>query len=130
EAEIDPLVEDGKALLVLALEATFGGDESVVNGQQISFGRIRVRVDVPVAGTYTVTHPYGTLVFENVTVEDGINYTADIGASNFLYVEKGFAGALQSPIGPFLTWPDYLTNPALVDNITGIRYVGNNQTPS
>lgn len=137
DAEAPSLVEGGdEALLVLALEGTFGGAEDVVNGQQISFGRVRVRVDVPVPGTYTVTYPYGTLIFEDVTVEDGINYTADIGSANFFSPEAGFLGTLSSPIGPFLTWPDYRTDITLQvpifegDVQTGqIQYVGDGQTP-
>ncbi len=114
---------DGNAILVLALEGTFGGDEAVVNGNQISFGRVRVRVDVPVPGTYTVIHPFTSddpahptnppLVFENVTVADGINFTADIGAANFLNPALGFRGALQSDVGPFLTWPGYQNDETL-----------------
>lgn len=138
EAQAEPLVEGGRALLVLGLEGTFGGDESVVNGGQISFGRVRVRVDVPVAGDYTITYPYGTLFFPNVTVADGINFTEDIGATNFLNVEAGFAGALNSKIGPFLTWPGYAELPELQVPIlddqglpTGefVQYVGNLNTP-
>lgn len=138
DAEAEPFVDGGKVLLVLAIEGTFGGSEDVVNGQQISFGRVRVRVDVPVAGNYVVTHPYGTLTFNNVTVEEGINYTADIGAANFLDVEAGFAGTLTSPIGPFLTWPGYEDNTDLqvpiLDELgqpTGefIQYVGNMDIP-
>ncbi len=106
-------VPTGRAVLVLGIEGTFGGAGAVVNGQQISFGRVRVRVDVPVDGNYTVTHPFGTLVFENVTAADGINYTADIGAANFTDVAAGFAGTLQSKIGPFLTWPDYQNDSTL-----------------
>jgi hypothetical protein len=131
-------VVNGRAVLVLAMEGTFGGDESVVNGQQISFGRIRIRVDVPEPGTYTVLHPFGSITFDNVTVADGINYTADIGASNFLDVEAGFLGALQSGIGPFLTWPEYESNTELQvpildgeGNPTGsfVQYVGNMDIP-
>lgn len=126
-AAAGPLTAGGNTLLVLALEGTFGGDESVVNGQQVTFGRIRIVVDVPVAGTYTVTHPYGTRVFEGVTVADGINYTADIGSANFLDVVNGFQGTLRSGIGPFLTWPDYQNNPALKVGV--VQYVGDNVTP-
>ena len=133
-------VTNGRASLTLGMEGTFGGTGAVINGNQISFGRVRVRVDVPAAGTYTVLHPFGTLVFENVTVTDGINYTADIGAANFLNPELGFAGALQSNIGPFLTWPDYQNDPALqvrgpADPLTGApgpllaQYVGNLDIP-
>ena len=43
---------------VAGVEAAFGGDVPL-DGDQVSFGRIRIRVDVPVAGTYTITHPYG-----------------------------------------------------------------------
>ena len=49
------------ALLVLGLEAAFATGEPVA-GQQIVFGRIRIRADVFVAGTYTVTHPFGASV--------------------------------------------------------------------
>jgi hypothetical protein len=130
----------GRASLTLGMEGTFGGAEAVTNGNQISFGRVRVRVDVPAPGTYTVTHPFGTLVFENVTVADGINYTADVGAANFLNVELGFAGALQSGIGPFLTWPNYQNEPSLqvrgpADPVTGApgpllaQYVGTLDIP-
>lgn len=133
-------VPTGRASLTLGMEGTFGGAEAVVNGNQISFGRVRVRVDVPAPGTYTVTHPFGTLVFENVTVADGINYTADIGAANFLNVELGFAGAVQSGIGPFLTWPNYQNDSSLqvrspADPVTGVpgpllaQYVGNLDIP-
>ena len=41
---------------VSALEAAFGGGDPAEN-DQISFARVRIRVDVPVAGTYVVTHP-------------------------------------------------------------------------
>jgi hypothetical protein len=131
-------VVNGRAVLVLAMEGTFGGDESVVNGNQISFGRIRIRVDVPEPGMYTVLHPFGSITFDNVIVANGINYTADIGASNFLDVEAGFLGALQSGIGPFLTWPEYESNTELQvpildgeGNPTGsfVQYVGNMNVP-
>lgn len=118
-------VPTGRAVLVLGIEGTFGGAGAVVNGQQISFGRVRVRVDVPVNGTYTVTHPFGTLVFENVTTVDGINYTADIGAANFTDVAAGFAGTLQSKIGPFLTWPDYQNDPTLQATAPVLDELGN-----
>ena len=41
------------------LEAAFATGPVVTEGAQITFGRLRYRVDVPVAGTYTVTTPYG-----------------------------------------------------------------------
>jgi hypothetical protein len=80
-----PGTTDGRAVLTLGIEGTFGGPEAPVDGQQISFARVRVRVDTPVAGNYTVTYPYGTLEFVVAEGEEdaGINYTADIGAADF-----------------------------------------------
>lgn len=153
DANIDPpLVGGGKALLVLGLEAAYGGDGSVKNGEQIAFGRIRIRVDVPVPGRYIVTHPYGTKVFDNVTVADGINYTEDIGAFDPLLgnivppstppdntsevrVANNFKGALASPLlESLLTWPDYTTLDENLDGlpdlvINGVQYVGDGATP-
>lgn len=39
-----------------AIEAAFAAEEPV-DGDQVSFARVRIRVDVPTAGTYVVTHP-------------------------------------------------------------------------
>ncbi|HKI50640.1 MAG TPA: Ig-like domain-containing protein [Geothermobacteraceae bacterium] len=133
EASTRPLVAGGKAVLVMALEAAFAGGDAK-NGDQMTFGRIRIRVDVPVPGTYTVTHPFGTEVFENVTVADGINSTIDIGAINVLDPALGFEGALDAQVGPFLTWPDYELDPTLqvldVDGVTVLtQYVGDPGVP-
>jgi len=86
------------ALLVLALEAAFGTGDPV-EGQQIVFGRIRIRADIAAAGTYTVTHPFGVKVY-NVTTPgiNAINDTIDIGGGGL-----DFVAVLGSSIGPFLT---------------------------
>nr|EPB93798.1 hypothetical protein L321_20817 [Pseudomonas plecoglossicida NB2011] len=86
-----------------AIEAAFNGE--VADGHQLSFARIRIRVDVPTAGVYTVTHPYGVDVF-NVTPEEfadtggtrAINMTRDIGIGP----AGDYSGALKGDIGPFL----------------------------
>jgi hypothetical protein len=100
--------------LILALEGSFAS-EAPKAGDQIAFGRVRIRIDVPTPGEYTITHPYGQEVFVVGQLAGGreINYTADIGAINILDPAQAFAGALQSSIGPFLTWPDYAADPAL-----------------
>jgi hypothetical protein len=87
--------------LVLASEAAFTA--RVQKGDQISFGRIRIRIDnLEDGATYRVVHPYGSDVFENVTAGDrGINFTEDIGIDQF---PNGF---LNSRIKPFLTWDTY-----------------------
>jgi len=84
----------GDALLVLAQEASFSS-LAVLDGAQMAFGRIRIRINVPVAGTYEVTHPYGTATYvvPLTGLNREINQTQDIG--NFLV-----AGA--PPAGNFL----------------------------
>ncbi|NBA93434.1 hypothetical protein [Pseudomonas sp. R5(2019)] len=83
---------------VTAVEAAFGAEEPK-EGDQVSFGRVRIRVDVPTAGTYVVTHPYGVDVFTvDAAGRRAINMTRDIGIG----IPKTYTGALKSDIGPFL----------------------------
>ncbi len=83
---------------VSALEAAFSGGDPV-EGDQISFARIRIRVDVPTAGTYVITHPYGVEVFTVDTPgRKAINMTRDIGIG----AAKTYDGALKGDVGPFL----------------------------
>lgn len=110
------LDRDGGALLVMAIEAAFSTG-NVVPGAQVSFARMRIRIDTPYAGEYLVTTPYKQFTF-NVAADvvgDGINFTEDIGLA-----EGGvFTGALKGSIGPFL----YCTNAPIVVN--GKSYLGN-----
>lgn len=121
----------GNALLVLAMEAAFENGP-VVDGEQVSFGRVRVRAGNLVPGeTYTATHPFGqeTLV---AAANGEIRMTDDIGC--ILDPIPGqplppcdFAVALSSNIGPFLTWDDtlpappagFIGNPLVEHTITG-----------
>ncbi|SDT54181.1 hypothetical protein [Pseudomonas prosekii] len=81
-----------------AIEAAFAAEEPV-EGDQISFARVRIRIDVPTAGTYVVTHPYGVDVFDvPVPGRRAINMTRDIGIG----VPKTYDGALRGDVGPFL----------------------------
>jgi hypothetical protein len=83
---------------VSALEAAFSGGDPL-EGDQISFARIRIRIDVPVAGTYVITHPYGVEVFNVDTPgRRAINMTRDIGIG----APKTYNGALKGDVGPFL----------------------------
>jgi hypothetical protein len=88
---------------VSAIEAAFSGGDPVP-GDQISFARIRIRVDVPAPGIYTITHPYGVDVFDVTAADFGttgrraINMTRDVGIG----AAKTYGGALQGDIGPFL----------------------------
>jgi hypothetical protein len=81
-----------------AIEAAFVAEEPV-EGDQVSFARVRIRVDVPVAGTYVITHPYGIEVFNIDTPgRREINMTRDIGIGS----PKTYDGALKGDVGPFL----------------------------
>ena len=81
-----------------AIEAAFAAEEPV-EGDQVSFARVRIRVDVPVAGTYVITHPYGIKVFNIDTPRRrAINMTRDIGIGS----PKTYDGALKGDVGPFL----------------------------
>ncbi|RON97393.1 hypothetical protein BK672_03620 [Pseudomonas fluorescens] len=83
---------------VAGIEAAFAS-ENPADGDQQSFARIRIRVNVPVAGTYTITHPYGVETV-NVTAPGrrAINITRDIGIG----APGNFTGAVNGAIGPFL----------------------------
>lgn len=83
---------------VAGIEAAFAS-ENPVDGDQASFARIRIRVSVPTAGTYTITHPYGVETV-NVTTPGrrAINITRDIGIG----APGNFTGAVNGDIGPFL----------------------------
>ncbi|MNZ40778.1 hypothetical protein D3C78_583100 [compost metagenome] len=87
---------------VAGIEAAFAGGPPL-DGDQQSFARIRIRASVPVAGTYTITHPYGVETI-NVTAPGNraINFTSDIGIG----APGDFSGALTGAIGPFLSKAD------------------------
>lgn len=100
ETEIPQVGNSGYELevYVAAIEAAFAA-EAPVDGDQQSFARIRMRISVPTAGTYTITHPYGVETV-NVTTPGrrAINITRDIGIG----APGNFTGALGGSIGPFL----------------------------
>lgn len=104
EAGIDPPEAAIRTRLILALEGAFGTG-AVTAGDQVSFARLRILITTPTdpsyAGTYTVTHPYGTNTFTLTADEVGVHavfFTEDIGI-----VTGGiFTGALNGRIGPYL----------------------------
>ncbi|WDY60117.1 Ig-like domain-containing protein [Pseudomonas sp. PSKL.D1] len=122
EATIPAVGNSGYELdaYVAGLEAAFAA-ENPVDGDQQSFARIRIRVSVPTAGTYTITHPYGV---ETVNVaapgRRAINITRDIGIG----APGVFTGALGGALGPFLrsaTGPYTEVNP---DTGASETYIG------
>jgi hypothetical protein len=110
----------GKAELITGLEASFATAGRVTPGQQVTFGRIRLRIDTPAGGHYTVTHPFGVDEFD---VPAGgtrtINYTEDVGLG-----AAGFTGALAARTNPFLSW-----DTGLVTGPSGAQYLGDPAVP-
>jgi len=96
---------DFSALLVLAVEAAFFPEE-IADGNQFPFTRLRVRINVPQAGTYTMTHPYGVNRYEVAAADIGprpeIRETFDI-EFNANTIHQGRIGPLlvadNSPVG-------------------------------
>lgn len=122
-AIIDPIPGGGQALLVLALEAAFAA-ENAVPGDQVVFARVRIRIDAPNAGTYTVTHPYGTKTFTVAAADVGdraINDTSDIGIGS----PGVFTGPLSGAIDPFLVQTGF---PALSGGVTALGDAGTEAT--
>lgn len=117
---------NGSALLVTALEGAFF-DGVPATGENVSFARIRIRIDNPVAGaTLRVTHPFGSLRFEGVPAGlRAVNFTSDFGIPAVV-PPPNYNGALGGAIGPFLRWtaPDF---PVLDQN--GIAYIGDPNIP-
>ena len=135
----DTTVPDAQGVCVsygADIEAAFGTGVPAVN-DQITFSRIRIRGNVPVTGTYTVTHPYGVETFVATTATGGgcngnnsdISLTRDIGiggAGNFSGVLNGDVGPyLIDPNGPYTkTNPDtlqpesFIGDPNLTTNVT------------
>lgn len=105
------------------LEGAWAAEE-VVEGDQMVFGRVRIRDKGIADGEYRVTHPYGVDVFD--VQGDGINYTQDIGTTPGV-----FGQALASRIGPFLTWDPavapaapagYVGDPGVPHRVVGSPY--------
>ncbi|MFU2329479.1 Ig-like domain-containing protein [Pseudomonas sp. NFX98] len=98
ETSINDVGGYGVDAYVAGIEAAFSAEDPI-DGDQASFARIRLRINVPVAGTYTITHPYGVETV-NVTTPGrrAINITRDIGIG----APGNFSGALNGDVGPFL----------------------------
>ncbi|MEW6721350.1 MAG: hypothetical protein AB1346_12945 [Thermodesulfobacteriota bacterium] len=135
-------VSNMTGLLVLAMEAAFAPSEVPVEGLQQAFARIRIRIDVPVAGTYTVTHPFGTAVYNVATPGiRAINETQDLGNLATPGRQGPFNIALADgpnpplpgatvnadgrSIGPFLTSPLFPGPNFFLDPATNARYLSN-----
>ncbi|CAG7857744.1 hypothetical protein MCAMS1_02681 [biofilm metagenome] len=104
-----PFANGEDALLVMALEATFGA-ELPIEGDQILFARVRFRFVAPVDGEYTVTYPYGQKVVEGVAGER-IFDTDDFGVT----CGTDFTCAANGQIGPVFLRPSDVQGGAALD---------------
>jgi hypothetical protein len=108
------------AVLDNNLEAAFNTAQPTA-GQQITFGRVRIRITTPTTGHYVVTHPYGVDEFDVTDAATrNINFTEDVGIG----APGDFTGALGSRINPFLRW-----DTGLVKGPDGASYLGDAATP-
>jgi hypothetical protein len=116
----------GTGLLVdLNLEAAYS-TAVVIPGNEIVFGRIRMRdKTVPDGTVWRVTQPYG---IDEVTASlgKGINMTEDIGLA-----PGSFGAALAGRVGPFLKWDPavaplapagYIGDPNIAHTVIGSPY--------
>ena len=126
-AEVTMDVNGGSALMLLALEAAFLNGP-VAQGEQISFARLRLRIDTPGPGTFRVIYPLGEKTFDVVTGGSrAINLTVDIG-----FVPGDFALALTGPVGPYLLASDTPGGAPLpfVDLPGGNKYLADPTVPT
>jgi len=101
------------------LEAAFN-TATPQDGQQITFGRVRIRLTTPTTGHYVITHPYGVDAFDVTdTATRNINFTEDIGIG----APGDFKGALGSRVNPFLRW-----DTGLIKGPDGASYLGDGVT--
>ncbi len=88
-----------KARLVVALEASFANGSHVIDGDQMTFGRLRVFApNLPFDGDYRVITPYSDVTYQDQKAGDRIFDTIDVG----LACVNTFTCTLDTPIGPFL----------------------------
>ncbi|MFZ2199150.1 MAG: Ig-like domain-containing protein, partial [Thermodesulfovibrionales bacterium] len=133
EAAIDVPTVSG--LLVMAIEAAYGAGDPEPD-TQISFARVRIRIDVPngtSGGTYTITYPYGVRTYADIPAcvtdpgefcKSVINDTVDVGVG----APGVFTGALAGAIGPFLTMDPLDVNYAAI-TAQWPGYIGDSTTP-
>ncbi|MCX7068624.1 MAG: Ig-like domain-containing protein [Methylococcales bacterium] len=97
---------------VAGLEASYLPLGVPIHGTETVFARVRIALNfntTAMNGTYTVTHPFGKQVFNNVQATNNQNlfganaavfFTADVP----LAVTNNFDLALGGAIGPFIQW--------------------------
>jgi hypothetical protein len=114
----------GRARVILALEAAFGGDGSPKEELNVVFARIRVRMDNLIPGeSYKVTHPYGVIDDPELLKADErgrVFYTEDLGI-----IEGDPTAVLnRGKVAPFLKGLSAAPNGYIGDGVTEQRITG------
>jgi hypothetical protein len=111
----------GRARVILALEAAFGGAGTPKAGLNVVFARIRVRMDDLIPGAkYTVTHPYGVTEELEADQKGRVFYTEDLG----LVEGDGTAVLRSGQVAPFLVGTSTVPNGYIGDGVTEQRVTG------
>lgn len=111
----------GRARVIMALEAAFGGAGKPALGANVVFARIRVRMDDLIPGaTYSVDHPYGEFVDLIAHDRGRVFHTVDMGITE----GDPYAVLRSGEVAPFLrktsvTPGGYIGDGATEQPITG-----------
>ncbi|GIE84013.1 PKD domain-containing protein [Actinoplanes regularis] len=104
------LADGSDATISMNVEGAWAAEE-VKDGDQIVFGRVRIRFDAAAGRRFKITHPYG--IDDLVAGDKGVRMTEDIGIA-----AGAFGQVMNSRIGPFLRW-DPSVAPAAPTGYTG-----------
>ncbi len=89
----------GRARVIMALEAAFGGAGEPALGANVVFARIRVRMDDLIPGAkYSIFHPYGEFIDLEADDKGRVFHTADLGISQ----GDPYAVMATGEVAPFL----------------------------
>jgi hypothetical protein len=119
----DPVNGDTfSALVVMAAEAAFL-TEVPADGDQFPFTRLRIRINAPVPGIYTITHPFGQSLF--VVPADAITAGQEIRESFDIQFVPAPQGGVpiqnQGRVGPWLT---QVGGPFTFPEFPGASFIG------
>jgi hypothetical protein len=111
----------GRARVILALEAAFGGAGTPAQGLNVVFARIRVRMDdLTPEAEYIVTHPYGVTDAIKADERGRVAYTQDLG-----FVEGDGTAVLSSgQVAPFLVGTSAVPDGYIGDGVTEQKVTG------
>ncbi len=114
---------EGRARVILAPEAAFGGGGNPDPRARIVFGRIRVRMDDVKPNTaYKIVHPYGVIDNPEVKSDDNGRFfhTFDWGI-----FENDCSGVLRTgQVAPFLQWDVGAPAGYIGDGVTDHKVIG------